>query len=765
MLFVDGQKRTIAELRSSYASGISRLMTQGPGIVSGDYTPQQVATVYKTGVTAFIGVNVRCGMDAEIPVRTIDERGEMVTDSPAEMFVANAPKFIWRLMAHQLIFGAIYIRKVRNRHGYPTSLEILSPLDVHPEINYTTGTIARYIVKRSVGMEYVKPCDMIVDLTFNPFSDVDGTSALEVSKIRSDIETSIGRYGAMFFANSARPDIAITTDADLGDEQERQKHRRAWEANFKGVLNSFRAAFLGGSNWKITPLGYNPVDLAMVDLTSQADMKILATLRVSPILAGIGQASDPLSAQGTYEAARTQHLEFVAIPDIRQLCNVLNEQWLHADFDGAPSRWTLEPDAGAILSSAMGTGDRVTTASAAVTGHVWSVNEAREHTGKEPLKYHIDINPDWALSAWQAGVIKRSQVQAAIGFAPGTINRTDPDGFIYEIDPRAKPQAPAAPQYPMFGNFPPGQNFQPPPEPPKQIAAPAPAEVKTIDVVPAARSATEACYVILSLANDPAIVAIQAELRGKYPGVEWSTPDSFHVTLVYSPQTADLNAVKQILPRSINEFSFEVGPVSSFEGKDKTPIILTVDAPVELAAIQAGLAASFEALGLTLSEYSAPDAWSPHVTLGYAPQGVALPESDRTATVSSATIICSIEAGESFQNVYVTRAKVNTAAQLHELGLWRKRVKAKGTRARFNVELLPSAVASWVRANLEHSDDPGEVFDEAREWLRSGQEPSTVKPAGDPLPVGAATDVAPFTPEEIDGYFAEIDKLKGTPDA
>lgn len=482
-IMVNGQYRTVAELRSTYGTGV-RLVSNAQGIISGDYSPEELANAYKTGLTTFIGINTRCGISAEIPVHCVDRTGTVIEDGPAQAFIKNSPKYIWRLLAHSVIWGANYIHKVPNRHGYTSGLEILSPLDVEPEMDYSRGVVRRYRVVRAGGtIAYYTPDEMIVNLTFNPFSDIDGTGALEPAKVRNDIETNIGRYGAMFFANSARPDLIINTEEDL-DAKELIAAKKSYTDSFKGVLNSFRAWFAAGRKYTITPISTNPVDLAMVELTNQADMKILAAIKCNPILAGIGTASDPLSAQGTYEQVRRQQVDFVAIPDVRDICNMLNEQWLHCDFPNGADRYRLEPDISAIQSDSLGTGERVTTATNAVTNRVWTVNEAREYTGKQPLQYAIGINPEWSWGNWDRGLMKRSQVLKAQGYDPDTIG--GPDGFIYELDPRFKVAA-SNMQPPPAAYFPnPGiQRSIQAPKPP----APPPEDVLTVETIPLKRNA------------------------------------------------------------------------------------------------------------------------------------------------------------------------------------------------------------------------------------------------------------------------------------
>jgi SPP1 gp7 family putative phage head morphogenesis protein len=60
-------------------------------------------------------------------------------------------------------------------------------------------------------------------------------------------------------------------------------------------------------------------------------------------------------------------------------------------------------------------------------------------------------------------------------------------------------------------------------------------------------------------------------------------------------------------------------------------------------------------------------------------------------------------------------------AQLHELGLWSRKVKKSGPAARFNAEVLPAEIVTWVRSNLDECWNPQAVFDAARRWVRAGE--------------------------------------------
>lgn len=138
---------------------------------------------------------------------------------------------------------------------------------------------------------------------------------------------------------------------------------------------------------------------------------------------------------------------------------------------------------------------------------------------------------------------------------------------------------------------------------------------------------TSGC-VMLSLERDPAVTEFQQALKGLYPDVQWTDPNEFHVTLVYMNDVENAQAFVSALPKQINELHLSLGPAATpfDDNGDGVPLVLAVKPTPELIALQSGLAATALSLGNPLSEYSIPSAWHPHVTLGYIPEGVDVPD-------------------------------------------------------------------------------------------------------------------------------------------
>lgn len=383
-------------------------------------TPLALSQAIRASATAFICTNVRANMASEVPVVAYEVTGN--TTRPAApntapaLFAQVAAKHLWRATAYYLIYGAVYWRKHRNAAKKPTRLELLNPLDVRPDIDPTTRRPRAYQVTVGTAREEVAPADMVAVVAFNPESETDGLSALEVALLHANISVNVARYGAAFFANSARPDGLLTYEGEL-DEETQQGARTYWQRLFQGAANAFRTAILGGGGgrWRWEPITANPVDLAMTELSGQADLKICSAFQVNPVLAGVGQAGDPLSASNTVREIRQTHIEYVAVPDARRLIEALNVQWLEPDFAGL---YTLDLDISQMAGESAAGAGRSAVATQNYTAGIWGLNEARAYTGKAPLKAVIDVDPTRALAVWNAGVVMLDEVRMAIGYPP-----------------------------------------------------------------------------------------------------------------------------------------------------------------------------------------------------------------------------------------------------------------------------------------------------------------------------------------------------------
>lgn len=772
----------------------ARGFTLDPGTLSG---------LFAASVTAWACTEFRSQVISGMPMTALD--GDQPADSTAtEWFLKNRSRMMGRIERSLNVWGRVYLLKLRNGFGYPTALRWLNNQDVQEaDVDPITGAVRSYAV---VGQRRPVPRGNMIDFSlFNPDDDLDGISPLEVAMRQITGDRALVTYAGAFFMNSARPDGILSFEGEL-DPKKEQEYADRWRKAFRGAANAFKTFFFSGrAKWTYTPIQPAPVDLAMPDFKALTRSDICIAFNVPPALIGIGNGSDPLSAQGTVKSLMDQFIEQVALPRVEFIAEQLQVQWL-SEFDKTGRSLHLAPDREKIQASSRASADRSTMATGNVSGGIWSVNEAREFTGKPKRDGVIDFDPQRPDRAWQSGVITRNEYRKAIG-----LDELDTDGFIYDLDPRAKGTPPPTPGgFISSGPFimSPGRGpelFQPLTMP-AQLPAPSadtrglppltqdqakgivdamvaeikaqiasmettPAEASTPTIPPAPDDLFEETialapvdipietvtftatvtqpipppppildqveldppmcypvYTILDFANEPQLIALQAQLRAQWSGIEWTAPEDLHLTLVYATAPhACIDAMLSVLPKSINAMTVQSDVVEVWENGDSRPIVLRLALDKRLTALQQSIAAAWTAFeDCDLSDYSDPGAWQPHITLGYLAAetpslGTFVPP---TLTLTSAVLECSTETvtGD-YPPLYITRSLEAVAAQLKELEQWREVVRKRGTNAAFVPQFLPEDVATYVRTNLDGFWNPTMVFGAARQWVREGQYP------------------------------------------
>ncbi len=135
--------------------------------------------------------------------------------------------------------------------------------------------------------------------------------------------------------------------------------------------------------------------------------------------------------------------------------------------------------------------------------------------------------------------------------------------------------------------------------------------------------------VVLYLSGIEDVLLVQQMLQRSVPSdapFRWTPREQLHITLVHCP-IVDEPDYRQI--------SQETGPwaaitiratqITTFDTPGSAiPIVALVEPTEDLRALQADVWADFAVRGIAVSDYSQPDAWQPHITLGYAERPYAL---------------------------------------------------------------------------------------------------------------------------------------------
>ena len=130
--------------------------------------------------------------------------------------------------------------------------------------------------------------------------------------------------------------------------------------------------------------------------------------------------------------------------------------------------------------------------------------------------------------------------------------------------------------------------------------------------------------VVLELGELETVIGAQQALQQDTPAdapVRWMPLQHLHITLAHAPLVDEpqfrraFEALRGAMPVELAITAPEVGHFEPPNGP--LPIILRVAPDKALTALQRAVVDAFAAEGVTLSEYSDPEAWQPHITLGY----------------------------------------------------------------------------------------------------------------------------------------------------
>lgn len=270
-----------------------------------------------------------------------------------------------------------------------------------------------------------------------------------------------------------------------------------------------------------------------------------------------------------------------------------------------------------------------------------------------------------------------------------------------------------------------------------QLAQPLPAvsmaanavAVPEVDPAPGLKSAC----LMLKLGAQPDLLALQNRVKQLLADsdVTWNTPDDFHITLVYAPSVteAQLAALQAALAEAeLPELNLRVGSLRTFDNLGEYAVHFQIRRNADLLDWQETLYDLFESAGLPLSAYSKPDAYKPHITVGYAkvkPRAVVF---DGKLTVTPVGL--ELAYGDNVVWKYGDEPtppdgsgepeSIQDAA-LEELMAWQKKTRNKSAAAPFKTYLIRDAVAEAVRYGLEQAAGDKEavkaVFERARVML------------------------------------------------
>jgi HK97 family phage portal protein len=163
--------------------------------------------------------------------------------------------------------------------------------------------------------------------------------------------------------------------------------------------------------------------------------------------------------------------------------------------------------------------------------------------------------------------------------------------------------------------------------------------------------------VVLYLENIETVLTLQEELIAEHPALvaaRWTPAAQLHITLVFCPLVDDVpfeDIFKTV--RGLPALTLHASTLDAFEKDGYRALVLLLDDNAALRAIQQAIYDEFKARDIPLSEYSAPDQWKAHITLGY--EESTTPFEPRAVDVPCTGVRVAFTRGD-YENVHVVDA-------------------------------------------------------------------------------------------------------------
>lgn len=593
--------------------------------------------------------------------------------------------------AHDL-YGEVYLEPLGNTYR-TTGLKWLNPLGMYVMVERGELAGFRWSPQNNDAQTYTFAADELAyDHLYNPFDDYRGMGLVEVAMDTLNISRNLKRWLMGFFRNNARPGQVISPKLDSEfSPTNRNIIKTEVEMFAKGSDNAYSTLVL--------PI---PMDIANYE---QPDINQFYAI------------NEPLS---------TEIYTIFGVPAAMAGDNGKTRYKGGADISQAFYTNTIIPLARWVQD--------YMNFQVLPYFHMEDTTFAFDLSQFDAASADDKIRADIAVQKFQGELVTRDEARlyagnVAVGGELGEQYYTPPvPGTAISItNPTPTPPVPPT-SAPQLGS---GDK----PEAAKPAELPAPTKRLATDTAPA--------YVGLSLADNPQIVALQDALKllyGDSADVEWPTPDTLHITLVYCDAASDDNLVG--IAREINSPSISVhgDKLGIFENGDSRAVYLEVTLAPDLKRLQTALYGQFQARNLPMSAYSVPDVYTPHVTLCYLPVGVEFipaPVSVHTqagvvtigrddyAVTVRVPLTLVIKSLPKAPNTVRFITETQASAE-DELRAWQK-TAAKGNALKaFTVYKLPKGVEAFIRGELEAIGASADkalvraVFDDARAVMGDG---------------------------------------------
>lgn len=284
-------------------------------------------------------VNLLSSTIASLPIqlnRKLPRGHEAAVDHPYYDLLTKSPNnfqtnfTFWQWCVTQLLmFGNVYIQKIRKNDGTVAELFPMNPISVEVDVREDGLPYYRMNMVSTDGTNYYKEysSDQIIHIKGYTRNGIYGLSAVDTFRTLFDGYSELEQAGTQITKNAAKPSGIIYYPGNM-KEEELQKLKAGWKSGFTGT-NSGKTAFLPSTlKMEASLTGMSAQDAEYIKQKQFSAQRIAADIFRVP-LHMLGLQNTP-----TYASVEMQAIEFVTYtlnPIIINLEQQMQKQLLDND--------------------------------------------------------------------------------------------------------------------------------------------------------------------------------------------------------------------------------------------------------------------------------------------------------------------------------------------------------------------------------------------------------------------------------------------------
>lgn len=263
-------------------------------------------------------------------------------------------------------------------NSQPRAIFPLNPKRVWIVPSKETGLIDKYIYHSNGTHMPLDKGDVIHFRRPHPNNDFYGLGDIEAGQelFNSHINRTV--YEERYFANGAAPGAILINEDQVTDEQEWDRVKRKWKAEYGGVDNAGKTAWLTGK-WKYQQIGLSAREMQNIEASKWTVEQICMQHGVPLSVVGLRDAANFATA----DIDNQRFKQYTVLPMVKLIEKTVNTDLIAGYAPGIQLKW--------IINDLINMGKALLDLQPGFDRGVFSVNEMRKAIGLEP----DSENPLW----------------------------------------------------------------------------------------------------------------------------------------------------------------------------------------------------------------------------------------------------------------------------------------------------------------------------------------------------------------------------------